>query len=141
MSRSHVLGKFPLEFRNPWPLAHPTAFKHRQNRLLFSRAEGGSGDGNVSRTGNGAHDTSTTAGAFALFLHRINSRNPCSKETAARNPSIVSAFSTAARRLCTFPTRRASRCCGRSDESVICNSILQRSFRLVCTPVPILKTS
>src|SRR5260370_28758443 len=136
MGCAHVLGEFPFEFSDVWPLAHPAASERRDERPFFLLAEGRPGEGNVFRRGNGAHETSTTAGVLAAFLHRISSRSPCSKETVARNPSILSAFSTDARRLCTLPTRRATRYSGCREEPVIFRSMWQRSFKQVCTPVP-----
>src|SRR5260370_39579079 len=89
MRGADILGEFPLEFRNSRSLADPPASKRRQQGLLFLLAKGRPSDRDVSASGNGVHETSTALVAFTPFLHRISSRNPCSKETVARNPSSV----------------------------------------------------
>src|SRR5260370_6673455 len=143
MVRAHVLGKLALEFRDTRSLTNPATSEHFDNSLLFIQPEGRSSYGNRFQRHRRTHDASTADAAVALpaSLQRISSRRPCSNGTMVLKSSILSAFSTAARRLCTFPTLRASRYSGCNGEPESLRSNPHSSFRLVWTPVPTLKTS
>src|SRR5262249_30044755 len=140
--RTYILGKLPLELGDTWPLTDPAAAESAEQDLLFFTPEERLRHRNSLRRCGRGHSASTTAGiGFAVSRHRMNSLRPLSSGTSARKPSILSAFSIAARRLWTLATRRGSLYSGCKDDPVSPSTRWQSSFSGVCTPVPRLKTS